>query len=103
MSWTRESRAVSLICRALAINCWRRRREEVVQLRNSIAILYQNLEHVKIQIVVLRRLLDNENVRVANLAGELHRARAHTDDVNKERDHLKIVSIELILTLGSFS
>lgn len=87
----RESRAASLICHVLLINAWRRRREEVVQLRADLAGVVQQLDHLQIQIVVLRRLLDNENARVVSLAGELHKAKAQNEEVAKERDSLKSV------------
>ena len=82
----RESRAASIISRTLAVNAWRRRREEIVDLS-------QQLDQLQLQINVLRRLHDNENGRVAILAGELHKAKAHLEDANKERDQLKIVRI----------
>lgn len=70
--------------RALAINAWRRKRAEAAELG-------QQLEHVRLQIVVLRRLLDNENARVAGLAGELHRAKAQLEELGKERDQIRNV------------
>ncbi|KAJ8673212.1 hypothetical protein QAD02_004474 [Eretmocerus hayati] len=84
----RQHQAAGIVCRALAVNAWRRRRTETVELRSELADLAQQLEHLRIQIVVLRRLLDNENARVAALAGELHRAKAHSDELSRERDQL---------------
>ncbi|XP_058790023.1 uncharacterized protein LOC131663569 [Phymastichus coffea] len=86
----RESRATSLVCRALAVNAWRRKREEVLELRHDIQGLGQQVDQLQLQIVVLRRLLDKENERVAALAGDLHKAKAHADELTKERDQLRI-------------
>ncbi|XP_008211326.1 synaptonemal complex protein ZIP1 [Nasonia vitripennis] len=82
-----ESKAASVVCRTLAINALRRRRAEVAKLKSEFA---QQIDHLQLQIVVLRRLLDNENARVASLAGELHKAKAQSDELAKERDSLKI-------------
>ncbi|OXU22676.1 hypothetical protein TSAR_000417 [Trichomalopsis sarcophagae] len=84
---TTESKAASVVCRTLAINALRRRRAEVAKLKSEFA---QQIDLLQLQIVVLRRLLDNENARVVSLAGELHKAKAQSDELAKERDSLKI-------------
>lgn len=91
----RESRAASLIGRALAINAWRKKRAHVVELKSTVENLEQQLDHLQLQIVVLRKLLDKENARVSGLAGELHKTKAQIDDASKDRDQLKIVSFHL--------
>ncbi|XP_014210239.1 nuclear mitotic apparatus protein 1-like [Copidosoma floridanum] len=86
----RDSRAASLVCRVLVVNAWRRRRVESGELRAALAGVTQQVDHLQLQIVVLRKLLDKENSRVASLAGELHRAKAQADETAQERDQLRI-------------
>ncbi|KAL7301392.1 hypothetical protein TKK_0005838 [Trichogramma kaykai] len=81
----RERRAGQLVARGLMLHAWRQRRREVRELKTSLA----NLEQQSLQIVVLRRLLHNENARVARMSGDLHRLRAHSEDINKELQQLK--------------
>ncbi|CAB0031726.1 unnamed protein product [Trichogramma brassicae] len=84
----REWRAAQLVARGLMLHAWRQRRREVRELKTSLS----NLEQQSLQIVVLRRLLHNENARVARMSGDLHRLRAHSEDINKELQQLKAVS-----------
>ncbi|XP_014226425.1 golgin subfamily A member 6-like protein 2 [Trichogramma pretiosum] len=81
----REWRAGQLVARGLMLHAWRQRRREVRELKTSLS----NLEQQSLQIVVLRRLLHNENARVARMSGDLHRLRAHSEDINKELQQLK--------------
>ncbi|XP_048505485.1 uncharacterized protein LOC125499823 [Athalia rosae] len=84
-----KSRAASLVCRALVVNAWRRRREENFQLNETIRQFTQQVQHLHIQIVVLRRLLDTENGRVGRLMAEMQQTKLRLEDVARERDHLK--------------
>lgn len=87
------SKAASLVCRALVVNAWRRRREDNSQLQETIQQLTQQVDHLHIQIVVLRRLLDTENGRVSRFMAEMHRFRVQLDDVTRDRDAIKLVII----------
>ncbi|XP_046738773.1 leucine zipper putative tumor suppressor 2-like [Diprion similis] len=83
------NKAAGLVCRALVVNAWRRRREENSQLQETIRQLSQQVEHLHIQIVVLRRLLDAENGRVGRFMAEMQRVRLQFDDITRDRDSLK--------------
>ncbi|XP_011307630.1 myosin-2 heavy chain [Fopius arisanus] len=80
--------AGSLVCHALALNAWRRRREEVAELSGTIEKLSQQVDHLQLQIVVLRRLLETENNRVAKLSTEVHGARAQLEDEVKQKGEI---------------
>ncbi|XP_024946598.1 autophagy-related protein 23 isoform X2 [Cephus cinctus] len=82
-------KAAGLVCHTLVVNAWRRRRQEVDQLHETIKQLGQQVDHLHIQIVVLRRLLETENSRVGKLNAEVHRVKVQLDDVSKERDTLR--------------
>lgn len=84
------NKAASLVCRALVVNAWRRRREDNSQLQETILQLTQQVDHLHIQIVVLRRLLDTENGRVSRFMAEMQRVRVLFDDVSQDRDNLKV-------------
>lgn len=85
-------KAAILVCHALALNAWRRRREEVVELHGTIEQLSQQVDHLQLQIVVLRRLLDTENSRVGKLGVEVHRAKAQLENTLKEKNILRAVT-----------
>lgn len=97
----RESRAASLVCRALAVNAWRKKRTQVVELESTVSDLGQQLDHLQMQIVVLRKLLDKENSRVSGLGAELHKTKAQLEEAIKDRDQFKSVSIFTFLPLES--
>ncbi|XP_015118291.1 myosin-11 [Diachasma alloeum] len=80
--------AASLVCHALALNAWRRRREEVVELSGTIEKLGQQVEHLQLQIAVLRRLLETENNRVAKLSSEVHCTRTQLEDEIKQKGEI---------------
>ncbi|XP_063975090.1 uncharacterized protein LOC135161443 isoform X2 [Diachasmimorpha longicaudata] len=80
--------AASLVCHALAVNAWRRRRDEVAELSGSIEKLGQQVDHLQLQIAVLRRLLETENNRVAKLSGEVHCTRTQLDEEIKQKGQL---------------
>lgn len=84
-------KAASLVCRVLVVNAWRRRREEVLYLRDTIDNLTQNTGHLQLQISVLRRLIDTENNRVGRLTGEANRFKMQLEETAKQRDALKTV------------
>lgn len=88
----RESKAASLVCRALAVNAYRKKRAHVEELKSTVTDFGQQLDHLQLQILVLRKLLDKENSRVAGLGGELHKAKTQIEEITKDRDQLKIVS-----------
>lgn len=85
------AKAASTVCHLLAINAWRRRREEVNSLQETVEQLGQQVDHLHIQIVVLRRLLHTENCRVEKLNGEAHQVKIQLEETSHERDRLKIV------------
>lgn len=88
-------KAAILVCHVLMLNAWRRRRSDVQYLNSTIDDLSQQIEHLHLQIVVLRRLLDTENSRVSKLTGDVHRAKMQFDEVLKERNTLKSEKIKL--------
>ncbi|CAK9830351.1 hypothetical protein ANTRET_LOCUS7538 [Anthophora retusa] len=83
------TKAASLMCHMLMLNAWRQRRNEVRFLHEKIEDMSQQIEHLHLQIVVLRRLLDTENGRVSRLTGEVHRAKMQSDEMFKERNLLR--------------
>ena len=84
-----ENKAAGLVCHVLIINAWRRRREEVAQLQETIQQLNYQVDHLHIQIVVLRRLLETENGRVGRLTAEINHVKMQLNEVSQERDKLK--------------
>ena len=96
------NKAASLVCHLLAVNAWRRRREEVSSLQETIDELSQQVDHLHIQIVVLRRLLQTENCRVEKLGAEVHQVKTQLEDALRERDTLKTVNEKkkTFLTIG---
>ena len=84
-------KAATLVCHVLMLNAWRCRRSDVQYLRGTIDDLNQRIEHLHLQIVVLRRLLDTENSRVSKLTGDVHRVKIQFDETLKERNTLKSV------------
>lgn len=84
-------KAANLVCHVLILNAWRRRRSEVQYLHGTIDDLSQQIEHMHLQIVVLRRLLDTENIRVSKLISDVHRAKIQFDETSKEKNTLKLV------------
>ncbi|XP_017877876.1 WEB family protein At5g16730, chloroplastic [Ceratina calcarata] len=85
----RPDKAASVICRVLMLNAWRRRRDEVQYLHGTIYDLNQQIEHLYLQIIVLRRLLDTENNRISKLTAEAHRAKIQFDEAVKGNNTLK--------------
>ncbi|XP_050478090.1 uncharacterized protein LOC126867549 isoform X3 [Bombus huntii] len=85
-------KAANLVCHVLMLNAWRRRRSEVQYLHGTIDDLSQQIEHLHLQIVVLRRLLDTENIRVSKLTSNVHRAKIQFDETSKEKNTLKLVT-----------
>ncbi|XP_050573983.1 uncharacterized protein LOC126914287 isoform X4 [Bombus affinis] len=85
-------KAANLVCHVLMLNAWRRRRSEVQYLHGTIDDLSQQIEHLHLQIVVLRRLLDTENIRVSKLTSDVHRAKIQFDEASKEKNTLKLVT-----------
>ncbi|KOC69049.1 hypothetical protein WH47_09606 [Habropoda laboriosa] len=83
------TKAANLMCHVLMLNAWRQRRSEVQFLYGKIEDMSQQIEHLHLQIVVLRRLLDTENGRVSRLTGEVHRAKVQFDETFKERNTLR--------------
>ncbi|XP_034950479.1 coiled-coil domain-containing protein 39 [Chelonus insularis] len=81
-----SKKASHLVCHVLILNAWRRRREEVVELQGIIEKSDQQIDHLQLQIVVLRKLLDTENSRVGKLGAEVHRAKTQLDGVIKEKE-----------------
>lgn len=84
-------RAANLVCHVLMLNAWRHRRNEVHYLQGTIDCLSQQIKHLHLQIVVLRRLLDAENNRVNKLISDVHRNKMQFDETMKERNTLKTV------------
>ncbi|XP_043275191.1 uncharacterized protein [Venturia canescens] len=85
----RIAKAASTVCRLLAINAWRTRREEVDSLRETVQQLGQQVDHLHIQIVVLRRLLHTEKCRVEKLSGDAHLAKIQLEETRREREEVK--------------
>ncbi|XP_071864546.1 uncharacterized protein isoform X2 [Bombus fervidus] len=85
-------KAANLVCHVLMLNAWRRRRSEVQYLHGTIDDLSQQIEHLHLQIVVLRRLLDTENIRVSKLTNDVHRTKIQFDETSKEKNTLKLVT-----------
>ncbi|XP_053980096.1 liprin-alpha-2 [Hylaeus volcanicus] len=83
-------KAANLVFHVLVLNAWRRRREEVVFLRDTIDDLSKQIKHLHLQVVVLRRLIDTENNRVGKLTHEVHHVKGQLEDTKKERDLLKL-------------
>ncbi|XP_023288927.1 alpha-internexin [Orussus abietinus] len=81
-----RSGAATIVCHSLVLNAWRCRREEAALLQRTAERLGQQVEHLRLQIVVLRRLLETENSRVGRLTSEVHRAKAQLDEATRERD-----------------
>lgn len=77
-------RAANIVCHMLVLNAWRRRRAGIAQLE-------QQVEHLHLQIELLRRLLLAENDRVDRLNGELHREKSQLEETTRERDVVKSV------------
>lgn len=75
-------KAASMMCRVLMLNAWRRRRGEVIYLRDTI-------DNLHLQIFVLRRLIDTENIRICKMTGEVHRVKMQFDETSKEKDALQ--------------
>lgn len=86
-------KAANTVCRVLMLNAWRRSRSELRYLQCTIDNLNQQIESLHLQIVVLRRLLDRENGRVGKLITEVHCAKVHCDETQKEKDSLKSVTL----------
>ncbi|XP_076239627.1 uncharacterized protein LOC143182496 [Calliopsis andreniformis] len=81
-------KAATLVCRSLMLNAWRRRREEVLCLHDTIDDLTEKIKNMHLQVFVLRRLIDTENGRVSRLTGEVHRVRIRFEETLKEKDEL---------------
>ncbi|XP_076173757.1 uncharacterized protein LOC143149874 isoform X2 [Ptiloglossa arizonensis] len=81
-------KAAGLVFHVLLMNAWRRRRDEVFYLRETIDDFGQQIKHLHLQIFVLRRLIDTENNRVGKLTHEVHRVKGQLDETIKERDSL---------------
>ncbi|KZC09126.1 hypothetical protein WN55_11590 [Dufourea novaeangliae] len=79
-------KAASLVCRVLVLNAWRRRRDEVLYLRDTIDKLRENTKNLQLQISVLRRLIETENNRVGRLTSEVHHFKVLLDETAKDRD-----------------
>ncbi|XP_050478089.1 uncharacterized protein LOC126867549 isoform X2 [Bombus huntii] len=88
-------KAANLVCHVLMLNAWRRRRSEVQYLHGTIDDLSQQIEHLHLQIVVLRRLLDTENIRVSKLTSNVHRAKIQFDETSKEKNTLKLEKVKM--------
>ncbi|XP_043519478.1 uncharacterized protein LOC122533636 [Frieseomelitta varia] len=88
-------KAATLVCHVLMLNAWRCRRSDVQYLRGTIDDLNQRIEHLHLQIVVLRRLLDTENSRVSKLTGDVHRVKIQFDETLKERNILKSETVKM--------
>lgn len=88
-------KAASLVCHALMLNAWRRRRGEVLCLQDTTDDLTEKLKNMHLQIFVLRRLIDTENCRVNRLTGEVQRVKSQFDETTKERDELRTVIFAL--------
>ncbi|KAK9309513.1 hypothetical protein QLX08_000768 [Tetragonisca angustula] len=88
-------KAATLVCHVLMLNAWRCRRSDVQYLRGTIDDLNQRIEHLHLQIVVLRRLLDTENSRVSKLTGDVHRVKIQFDETLKERNTLKSETVKM--------
>ncbi|XP_051171665.1 ELKS/Rab6-interacting/CAST family member 1 [Leptopilina boulardi] len=83
-----ENKAASLVCRVLLMNAWRKRREEVVQLQTNVEQLNQQVDHLHIQIVVLRRLLETENGRIGKITHEINQTKLQLNEVIQEKETL---------------
>lgn len=92
-------KAASILCHVLVLNAWRRRRADVGQLQKTIDELVRQIEHLRLQIVVLRRLLETENGRVNKLSWETQRMKTQLEEHSQERDVLKKVKEIICLTL----
>ena len=86
-----KNRAAGLVCHVLVVNAWRRRREEITHLQETIQQLNQQVDHLHIQIVVLRRLLETENGRVGRLTAEINHIKMQLNDLFQEKETLKTV------------
>lgn len=86
-----ENKAASLVCRVLLMNAWRKRREEVVQLQTNVEQLNQQVDHLHIQIVVLRRLLETENGRIGKITHEINQTKLQLNEVIQEKETLILV------------
>ncbi|XP_076629078.1 uncharacterized protein LOC143345611 [Colletes latitarsis] len=82
-------KAASLVFHVLVLNAWRRRRSEVLYLRDTIDDLNQEIKHLHLQIFVLRRLIDTENNRVGKLTHEAQYVKEQLDETTRERNSLK--------------
>nr|XP_050848291.1 uncharacterized protein LOC127063057 isoform X2 [Vespula vulgaris] len=82
-------KAASILCHVLVLNAWRRRRADVGQLQETIDELARQIEHLRLQIIVLRRLLETENGRVNKLSWETQRTKTQFEELSQERDVLK--------------
>ncbi|CAG5108849.1 Protein of unknown function [Cotesia congregata] len=98
-----KKKAASIVCHTLIINAWRRRREEVIDLNGIIEQLRQQIDHLQLQIVVLRRLLDTENSRVGKLGAQVHRAKMQLDSITKEKETLTNENKKLKSDLNSIN
>ncbi|KAH0566916.1 nuclear matrix constituent protein 1-like [Cotesia glomerata] len=98
-----KKKAASIVCHTLIINAWRRRREEVIDLNGIIEQLRQQIDHLQLQIVVLRRLLDTENSRVGKLGAQVHRAKIQLDSITKEKETLTNENKKLKSDLNSLN
>ncbi|XP_043473110.1 synaptonemal complex protein 1 [Leptopilina heterotoma] len=85
-----ENKAASLVCRVLLMNAWRKRREEVVKLQENVQQLNQQVDHLHIQIVVLRRLLETENNRVGKITIEINQAKLQLNEVVQKKEALTL-------------
>lgn len=79
-------KAAGIVSHVLIVNAWRRRREDAVELNNTIEKLSQQVDHLQLQIVVLRRLLTTENNRVGKLGSEVHRTKIQLENMTKQKD-----------------
>ncbi|XP_053593408.1 uncharacterized protein LOC103577563 [Microplitis demolitor] len=98
-----KKKAATIVCHTLIINAWRRRREEIIDLNVIIDELRQQIDHLQLQIVVLRRLLDTENSRVGKLGTQVRRAKIQLDNVTKEKDILNNENEKLKNDLNSIN
>lgn len=81
-----KSAAAGIVSHALVVNAWRRRRQEIVELNNTIVKLSQQVDHLQLQIIVLRRLLENENNRIGKINCDVHHTKQQLENITKEKD-----------------
>ncbi|KAF7994521.1 hypothetical protein HCN44_003993 [Aphidius gifuensis] len=81
-----DKNAAGIVSHALVVNAWRRRRQEAVELNNTIVKLSQQVDHLQLQIIVLRRLLENENNRIGKINFDVHHTKQQLELITKEKD-----------------